>query len=160
GVPLRLGQLFVVVGGGVVEEVLQPLRYLVGDRRGGRGWSLAATQGVEIDRHGVVERRRAGEQPLLQQQCDQVGGFASAGGGEALSAQLGELFQQVVHSPFAVRVADRDRGGLPGWEAGGAVRVDDVPFQAAHHGLLHRRGVGSYASGEPLVGEDLQQGGE
>lgn len=158
GVVLGLGQRLVVVDGDVVEEGVHPLRYVITRCR--TGPSAASLEGLQVHADRVRERGGAGEQALLEQERHEVGRLAPAQLLRPRAPQRGELGEQPVDLPLALRVLDRDRARLPLDEPRRAVGVDDVAFEPAHHGLAHSVAVRLDAAGEALVVEDLQQRGE
>jgi hypothetical protein len=95
------------------------------------------------------------------QQRHQVSHGTSLPGREPVAAQRGELLQQCVRLALSVRVTDGERLGVPSRESwGDPILFGDLSFHPPDGRFPLYHWVGIHAAGEPLVVDDLQQGGE
>jgi hypothetical protein len=112
------------------------------DRRCGRLAGLTR-DGVGVDGDGASECRRGKEQPLLEQQRDEVGGLGRGTGvAEAPAASSGVVAQQPVAFPLVIGVVDDELPRVSPGELAPPGRVDDVVLEAPDHDLRLDRGVG------------------
>ncbi len=99
---------------------------------------------------------RSGEQPLLQQQGDQVGPACHVRAGQA-PADVDEVRHQAVALPLRIGVADLDCPVDPPGEARRAVAFADVVLQPPDHHLADRGRVRLHSWGEALRVQHRQQ---
>ena len=152
------GSGLVVEAGGVVEELVEPLVVLVPLWAYGR--ARTAVQGLQVDPDGVREGGRAGEQPLLEQQRDQVDGLAAAGGCARLRRSAANSASSPWTCALALGVLDGDRRRLPLDEPGLPSAFTMSRLSRRTTVSLDGLRVRVHPAGEALVVEDLQQRGE
>ena len=144
----------------VVEELVEPLGVVV--VAPAARCRPAPRQGLQVDADGVREGGRAGEQPLLEQQRDQVDRLAAAarlvrrpGAGSANSASSAWTARSLVGvvDRRSRRCAAAANRGVPS-----ALTMSRLSRRTTV--CLTRAAVRVDAAGEALVVEDLQQRGE